>query len=134
MARHQTSAARAQHVAAVNRVGAQQHRVAERQHLRPGPGGAGTIAEIDGLIDELLDLEPAGHRRRQQQPGVRDRALVVELDPQPVQHHTRPIVHHTSDLLTQAAAALYSHFLPAQEVILRLPPDGIHHATRWIEA
>ena len=63
-----------------------------------------------------------------------DTCKTEALEAQPVQHHTRPIVHHTSDLLTQAAAALYSHFLPAQEVILRLPPDGIHHATRWIEA
>jgi hypothetical protein len=134
MAPHKTGAARAQQVAVVDRVGAKLRRVAERQHLPPRPGSARTIAEIDGFIDRLLDPEPPRQRRRQQQARVRNRALVIKTDPQAVQHNARPIVHHMSGLLTQAAAALYSHFLPAQEVILSQLPDGTDHATRWIEA
>jgi len=43
------------------------------------------------------------------------------------------MLHHASDLLTQAAAALYSRFLPAQEVIFVSASDGSSPATRWIE-
>src|SRR5439155_22683778 len=90
--------------------------------------------KIDRLVDQRLDSQPLRQRGRQQQSGVGDRTLVIELNPQSVQHHAHPLVHHTSDLLTQATAALYSHFLPAQEVILRPLPDGTDQATRWIEA
>jgi hypothetical protein len=43
-------------------------------------------------------------------------------------------VHHEGDLLTQVVAARYSHFLPAQEVILRSRPDGTRLPDRWIKA
>jgi len=33
-------------------------------------------------------------------------------------------LHHADDLLTQDAAARHDRFCPAQEVILRSPPDG----------
>ena len=131
---HQTRAARAQQVAVVDRVGAQKHRVHQRQHLPPRPRRRRPTGQIDRLVDQRLDSQPLGQRRRQHQSRVGDRTLVVELNPQSVQHHARPIVHHTSDLLTQAAAAPYSHFLPAQEVILRPQPDANGQATRWIEA
>jgi hypothetical protein len=43
-------------------------------------------------------------------------------------------MHHEGDLLLQAATAAIGRFLPAQEVILRLPPDGTSSPHRWIEA
>jgi hypothetical protein len=43
--------------------------------------------QIDQLIGGLLDPQPLGQRRRQQQPGAGDGTLVIEGDTDPVQHH-----------------------------------------------
>jgi hypothetical protein len=99
------------------------------------PRGAGTLAERDRLIDKPLEAQPVDQRARQHHSSVGDEALVVELNRHRVGPHGRPrILHHTSDLLTQATAALYSRFLPAQEVIFVNTSDGSDPATRWIEA
>jgi hypothetical protein len=41
---------------------------------------AGPVAQVHQLVGELLDPEPLGQRRGQEQPCGRDRALVVESD------------------------------------------------------
>jgi hypothetical protein len=98
---HQPGAAGAQDVTVGDRVGAQQHRVHQRQHLPPRPRPARSARQADRLVDQLLEPEPLRQRRRQQQPGVRDRPLVIELDLQPVQHYTLSSLHHLGDLLTR---------------------------------
>jgi hypothetical protein len=45
----------AQHVGVVDAVGSGEDRVDQRQHLRAGPVGAGPAAEVDLLVDHLLD-------------------------------------------------------------------------------
>src|SRR5262249_49458729 len=122
-------------VAIVDRIGSKRHRVDERADPAPRPRGARTLAELDGLVDKPLEAQPLDQDARQHHPSVGNKAPVVELDRHPVGPHGHPrIHHHTSDLLTQAAAALYSRFLPAQEVIFPSTPDGSDPTTRWIEA
>jgi hypothetical protein len=41
---------------------------------------AGTVAEVDQLVDDRLEPEPLGQGGGQQQPGVGDRVVVVERD------------------------------------------------------
>src|SRR5207342_1309016 len=91
--------------------------------------------EVDRLVDKPLEAQPVDQGARQHHSSVGNQALVVELDPHRVGPHGHPrILHHTSVLLTQAAAALYSRFLPAQEVIFVSTSDGSRPTTRWIEA
>jgi hypothetical protein len=42
--------------------------------------GAGRAAQADQLVSGLLDAEPLGQGRGQQQPGVGDSVAVVEAD------------------------------------------------------
>jgi hypothetical protein len=117
MPEHEPRPPRTQHVAVVDRISAQQHRVAERQHLPARPRPTRTARQINRLVHQPFDPDPPSQARRQQQPRVRDRPLVVELDRQPVQHHSRPNLHHVSDLLCGAPAANTAWKRPAQEVI-----------------
>jgi hypothetical protein len=124
-----------QHVAIVDRIGAKRHRLHERADLAPRPRSTGTSAQLDRLLDQPLQAQPLDQGARHHHPSVGNQALVVELDHHRVGAHGHPrIVHHASDPLTQAAAALYSRSLPAQEVTLASAPDGPGPATQWIEA
>jgi hypothetical protein len=89
-------APRAQHVTVVDRVGTQQHRVHQREDLAPGVRRTRPTAEVDGLLDQLLEPEPLAERDRQHQPGVDHRAFVVKGHGESV----RRGVHHAGDLLT----------------------------------
>ena len=134
VSKQRLGAARPQQLAIVNRIGTKRHRMHERTDLAARPRGTGALAEVDRLIDKPLQAQPVDQSARQHHPSVGNQALVVELDRHRVGPHGHPrILHHTSDLLTQAAAALYSRFLPAQEVIFANTPDGSGPATRWIE-
>jgi len=110
MAEHQLRPPRTQHVAVVDRVGTQLHRMHERQHLPPRTRRARPARQVDRLVDQRLDPQPARQTRRKQQPRIRDRPLVVELHPESVQHPTRPTMHHMSDLLTPGRGCHYSHY------------------------
>jgi len=104
--------------------------VDQRQNLAPRPPGARPAAEPDRRVDERLNPEPPPERHREHDPGVDDNPLVIENDIRSV----RQTVHHAGDLLTQAAAAQYSRFLPAQEVISLPHPDRTPPTQRWIKA
>ena len=140
MLQHTPRAARSAAHRVVDRVGADQHRVDRASTPSGRPGRARPPAEIDRLIDHLLDPEPAAKRRRQHEPGVRDRTLVVERDPQPV--HTRPppsprllpVVTIRMTSRAQNPRLPTQPALPAQEVIFRSRPDNARPAKRWIEA
>ena len=124
-----------QHVAVVDAVSAHDHREQQRHHLAPRVRGARQVAaQPHQPASERLDPQPPSERRDQRDPGVRDHALIVELDPHPIQSDRPVILHHEGDLLTQDAAAQIDRFLPAQEVILRSQPDGTTATPRWIEA
>src|SRR6266571_5137701 len=123
-----------QHVAIVDRIGSKRHRVHERADLAARLRGARALAEVDHLVDKPLEAQPVDQGARQHHSSVGKQALVVELDRYRVGPHGHlRMLHHASDLLTQAAAALYSRFLPAQEVIFVSASDGSSPATRWIE-
>ena len=109
----------AQHVAAIDAIRAQQHRVNQREHLAPRPRRARPATQLDRPIDERLDPQPPPHRHRKHDPGVDDHPLVIEYDIRSI----RQTVHHVDDLLLQAAVAPNDRFLPAQEVISPPNPD-----------
>jgi hypothetical protein len=118
-------ATRAQHVAVIDAVGTQRHRVDQRHHL------AARVARPEPLrpqphqpLRQRLDPQPRRHRRRQHQPRVRDHPLVIERDLDAVQSDRSIMLHHQDDLLTQDATAQIGRFFPAREVILRPAPDG----------
>jgi hypothetical protein len=96
MPKHPLGAPRAQHRAVVDRVGPEQHRVHQRQHLASRARRARPLAEVDAVVDEPLDAQPPPDHHRQHEPGVGDRAIVIETDIESI----RPGVHHAADLLT----------------------------------
>jgi hypothetical protein len=75
---------------------------------------AQNVPSVDGAIARCPK------RDREHKPRVDDHPLVVEDDLRSV----RQIVHHASDLLTQAAVASNDRFSPAQEVSSLPHPDG----------
>jgi hypothetical protein len=103
----------------------QRHRRDQRHHLRARVRRPRTIAEIDSLIDQPFDPEPSGERRRQHDPRVRHKPLVIEGNRESIRRdNQRPIVHHTGilpdagpQLLTSAAGKPCSgrHFSRATE-------------------
>jgi len=85
--------------AVIDAIRAQSHRRDQRHDLRPGVGRAGTLAEIDGLLDERLDPEALGERRGQHDPSVRHHPLIIEGNLHAAQSERPVIVHHEGDLL-----------------------------------
>jgi hypothetical protein len=78
-AQQTTRTTRAQHLAVVDAIGAEQHREDERHHLPARVRRAGPIARQPHVAaDQPLDPQPPGERRDQRDPGVRDHALIVE--------------------------------------------------------
>ena len=109
--------------------------------LRPGSAAPGTArVKPHRLVHRLLDPEPLGEGRRDQQPGVADQPLLVELDPHRIQtrrpgRNVRTVMHHTGDLLTgpqpphtTATKALLRRTFKTQR------PDGTGRVTRSIQA
>jgi hypothetical protein len=122
---------RAQDVAVVDRVGTERHRCDQRRHLRIRARRAGTLAELDCPVDERLDSEPRGERRREHDPGIHDQPLVVEAEADPIgRDNQRSIVHDVGDLLTRAAAAHFSR----RKTLLRKSFQSSHRMDRWIQA
>jgi hypothetical protein len=87
----------------------------------------GAVAEVD----ELLDAEPRGQRRGEDQAGVGDRVDIVEGHGQ--DDGTVRRWHRESALLTGTDGPLSNAILPAQRAFLRI---GHHRqpAPRWIQA
>ena len=87
-----TSAVRpdAQHVAVVDAVRARAPSPTPASSPCARVRRPGTLAEIDALIDQRLDPQPPGQRRRQHDPRVGDRPLIVEDDRDAVQSD-RPV-------------------------------------------
>ena len=108
VAEHAACLARAQHVAVVDRVRAEQHRVHEREHLRARAGGARALPEPYRFVDDALQPEAHSERRGEQQTRVSHHPRVVKTRFDPVQPRSTPgstIRHHPGDLLSAGPAA-----------------------------
>jgi pimeloyl-ACP methyl ester carboxylesterase len=92
-------AARPQHVAVVDAIGAQRHRRHQRHHLGALVARAGPIAQIDGIVDDRLKPKPPGKRGDQRRAGMRDRALIIEADLDAVRSGRPVMLHQEGDLL-----------------------------------
>jgi hypothetical protein len=80
VAKHAARRARTQDLDVVDAVAAGEQAVYQRQDLRAGVSGAGSVAEVDQLVGGLLQPEPLGQCCGQQQPCVGDGVLVIEDD------------------------------------------------------
>ena len=80
VAEHCRGRASAQHVGVIDVRPASEDRVHQRQHLPPCLSATDSAVETDCVIDQRLQIEPIGERRRHDQPGVRDQIVVVEDD------------------------------------------------------
>jgi hypothetical protein len=70
----------AQQLGVVDAVTAGEHGVDQGEQLASRTGRARPVTQIDQLVGDLLDPQPLGQGRGQQQPGVGDRPGVVEGD------------------------------------------------------
>jgi hypothetical protein len=113
VAEHAAGGCRAQQLHVIDAVGTCDHGVHQRQQLAARVGRTRPVPKIDQPVGDLLDPQPLGQRRRQQQPGRGDRTLVVEGDVDLVQHHLRGWhrkVSSGSGIMTRVAAVI----LPGQ--------------------
>jgi hypothetical protein len=105
-------APRAQHVSVVDRVAAGHHRVQQGQHLAAGPVVAGSVAEVDQLVDDVLHTQPFGQGCGQRQPGIGDGVVVIEGDDEGVWGVRR--WHRKGALRAGVRGWLATAILPAQ--------------------
>jgi hypothetical protein len=111
VAKHTLRLAAAEDARLVDRVAADERRADERQQHAAGPSRPRPLTKLERLVHDSLDPEPLGERTRQNKARVRDRALVVEGECEPVDPApTTPIRalrsrHHTDDLLSAGLAA-----------------------------
>jgi len=69
----------AQHVAVIDVVGAEHHRVDQRHHLAARVGGPGPVATQPHQIPgQRLDTKALRKRRDERDPRVRDDSLIIE--------------------------------------------------------
>jgi hypothetical protein len=73
----------------VDAIATGEQRVDQGEQLATGPGRARTITQINELVGELLDPEPLGQRRGQQQPRGGDGVIVIEGDVDGVENDVR---------------------------------------------
>jgi hypothetical protein len=86
VAEHAGGGSRAQQLHVVDAVPTGDHGVHQRQQLASRMGRTRPVPKIDHLVGDLLDPQPLGQGRGQQQSGAGDRTLVVEGDVDLVQH------------------------------------------------
>lgn len=85
-----------------------------------------TRAQIERLVDELLDPQTVRQRGRQHDPRVCHRPLVVEAHRHSIRRdERRPVVHRVGDLLTERRGCPNQPLQsPAQEVISPVRADA----------
>lgn len=79
VAQDRAGLARPEQVAVIDAIGAQDHRQAHRHHLASRVSRARAIAEIDALLNELLEPETSREQRRKHHAGIRDRPRVIKV-------------------------------------------------------
>jgi len=97
-----------QHVAVIDAVGPEHHRVDQHHHLAPRPGRRATHTQPHAIVDETLDPKPDGERRHEHDPGVRDDPVIVEGDLNSIQSDRPAIINHQGDLLTPGPGCRHS--------------------------
>jgi len=84
VAEHRCCGPGAQHVAIVDRVRPAQHGMDHRHRFAPDVRPARGVTEIDMLIEQFPHAEMLRQRGRQDQPGITDEAVIVEVHRQAV--------------------------------------------------
>ena len=85
MPHHRLTATGPEGVDVVDAVAAGEHRGDHRHRLIARVSRTGRPAQVDGLVDQVLDPKLLGERRGEQEPGVGDQASVVEGHVEPVE-------------------------------------------------
>jgi hypothetical protein len=80
----------AQGVAIIDRVAVERHRRDQRHDFRVRVRRPRTIAQANRLVNQRLDPKRSGDRRRQHDPRLRDKPLVVEADRQSTRRDNQP--------------------------------------------
>jgi hypothetical protein len=101
-------------------------RMDQREQLAARAGRTGPVAQVHQLVGDLLDPEPLGQRRRQQQPGMRDRVLVVERDIDAVKNDVRGS-HRKGTSGSGSMSGVATLILPGQEALFTIQPASTHH-------
>ncbi len=119
-------AARTQHIAIIDRIGAEQHRVDQRHHLPARVRRPRTITtKRHQATHERLNPEPPRKHRDERYPSVRNDPLIIEDDLNTIQSDRRAIMHHLSDLLIPGRDSRnLSLPSPIQEVTQHPNPDN----------
>src|SRR5215216_6045239 len=131
MTHHTLAHPGAQHVNIVDAVTPSDDRVHQRHRLATRPERT-RPSQRDQLVSGPLQAEMGGHRRRQQQPGVGHRTLIIEdhieaVEPLASCHQERALPAGSLDVFANA-------IVPAERALLR--GWSTHHPTitRWIQA
>jgi len=125
VAEHAVGGSRAQQLHIIDAVPARHQRVHQRQQLAPWVGPTRPVTKIHHLVGDLLDLQPLGQRRRQQQPGTGDGTLVIEGDVDLVQQHVRGW-HRKGVLRLGDRDRLAAVILPGQGTPFTISPSPPH--------
>lgn len=89
-----------QHLAVIDAVRPERHRIDQRHDLAPGVVRARPIrAQAHEALRESLDSQPLRERCDEHDPRVCDRSVVIKGDLHSVQSDRPVIVHHEGDLL-----------------------------------
>ena len=116
-------ATRPQHITVIDAISAEQHRVDQSHHLParircPRP----ITTKRYEPANQTLNPQPAGERRHQRDPSIRNQPLITKNDLNAVQSDSRVIMHHPSDLLTPGPGCRHSLKKPRSGGHLRLSP------------
>ena len=84
-AEHESGATRAQRIGVVDVVATRERRHDQRQDLVVDVGAAGLRPQVDVLVDQLLQAQVMGERRRQDQARIRHQPVVIEGRVDPVE-------------------------------------------------
>ena len=113
MTEHRAGLSRAQHVAVLDAVRTEHHCRDQAHYFAPRVRRPRPVAEIDRLIDQRRQPQPASQQRGQHHASIRDDPLIIENDARCV----RQTLHHAGDPLVQDPQPLARPVLPAQGVI-----------------
>jgi hypothetical protein len=120
--------------AVIDAVGAQRHRVDQRQHLTPAFDAAPRTPDAPSHRRDPRSAS-ARERRGEHDPGVRDEPLVIKRDVHAVQSDGPAIsLNQQGGLLTPGRGCAHSRKSPTQKVDLAATSDGSRPPARRIQA
>jgi hypothetical protein len=116
----------AQRLDVVDAVTTRDQRVDQREQLATRPGRTRTVTQVHQLVGKLLDLEPLGQRRGQQQPRGGDRVVVIEADIDGVENDVGGS-HRKGVLRLGVNDCLAAVILPGQEALFIIGRASTDH-------